>query len=82
MSENAAQLERVDGVAVFQPRTWKSLCKSLDQDKIDAVNDKLLVKVSDRLADAKKKLDDNKRKSTTAEELDDAQAQLDAGKSS
>ena len=49
--------------------------------KIDAVNDKLLVKVSDRLADAKKELDANKKKINDGmKELDAAQAQLDAGK--
>ena len=85
VSENVLpQLERVDGVASVSTTglVEKSVQITLDQDKIDAVNDKLLVKVSDRLADAKKELDDNKKKINDGlKELDDAQAQLDAGKS-
>ena len=57
VSENVLpQLERVDGVASVSTTglVEKSVQITLDQDKIDAVNDKLLVKVSDRLADAKK----------------------------
>ena len=77
------QLERVDGVASVSTTglVEKTVQITLDQEKIDAVNDKLLVKVSDRLADAKKELDDNKKKINDGlKELDDAQAQLDAGK--
>lgn len=50
------QLERVDGVASVSTTglVKKSVQITLDQDKIDEVNDKLLVKVSDRLAEAKK----------------------------
>ena len=81
VSENVLpQLERVDGVASVSTTglVEKSVQITLDQDKIDAVNDKLLVKVSDRLADAKKELDDNKKKINDGlRELDDAQAQLD-----
>ena len=59
----------------------KTVQITLDQAKIDAVNDKLLVKVSDRLAEAKKELDDNKAKIDDGlKQLDDAQAQLDEGK--
>ncbi|MCO7108480.1 efflux RND transporter permease subunit [Gemmiger formicilis] len=57
VSENVLpQLERVDGVASVSTTglVEKSVQITLDQEKIDAVNDKLLVKVSDRLADAKK----------------------------
>ena len=63
------QLERVDGVASVSTTglVKKSVQITLDQDKIDDVNDKLLVKVSDRLAEAKK-------------QLDSAQSQLDSGK--
>lgn len=54
---------------------------TLDQDKIDEVNDKLLVKVSDRLAEAKKQLDENEAKIKDGlAELDSAQSQLDSGK--
>ena len=77
------QLERVDGVASVSTTglVEKTVQITLDQEKIDAVNDKLLVKVSDRLADAKKQLDDNRAKINSGlKELDDAQAQLDAGK--
>ena len=58
VSENVLpQLERVDGVASVSTTglVEKSVQITLDQDKIDAVNDKLLVKVSDRLADAEKR---------------------------
>ena len=77
------QLERVDGVASVSTTglVEKTVQITLDQAKIDAVNDKLLVKVSDRLAEAKKELDDNKAKIDDGlKQLDDAQAQLDAGK--
>ena len=84
VSENVLpQLERVDGVASVSTTglVEKSVQITLDQEKIDAVNDKLLVKVSDRLADAKKELDANKKKVNDGmKELDAAQAQLDAGK--
>ena len=56
---------------------------TLDQDKIDEVNDKLLVKVSDRLAEAKKQLDENRGqdqgRSGRAGRV--PRAQLDCGKS-
>ena len=77
------QLERVDGVASISTTglVEKTVEITLDQDKIDEVNDKLLVQVSDRLAEAKKELDANKAKINSGlKELDDAQAQLDAGK--
>ena len=84
VSENVLpRLERVDGVASVSTTglVEKSVRITLDQEKIDAVNDKLLVKVSDRLADAKKELDANKKKINDGmKELDAAQAQLDAGK--
>ena len=78
------QLERVDGVASVSTTglVERSVQITLDQEKIDTVNDKLLVQVSDRLADAKKELDSNRAKINKGlKELDDAQAQLDAGKS-
>ena len=77
------QLERVDGVANISTTglVEKTVEITLDQDKIDEVNDKLLVQVSDRLAEAKKELDANKAKINSGlKELDDAQAKLDAGK--
>ena len=77
------QLERVDGVASVSTTglVKKSVQITLDQDKIDEVNDKLLVKVSDRLAEAKKQLDENEAKIKDGlAELDSAQSQLDSGK--
>ena len=65
VSENVLpQLERVDGVASVSTTglVEKSVQITLDQEKIDAVNDKLLVKVSDRLADAKKEFGCQTRK--------------------
>ena len=84
VSENVLpQLERVDGVASVSTTglVEKSVQITRDQDKIDAVNDKLLVKVSDRLAEAKKQLDENEAKIKDGlAELDSAQSQLDSGK--
>ena len=77
------QLERVDGVASVSTTglVKQTVQITLDQDKIDAVNDKLLVKVSDRLAEAKDQLDENRAKINDGlAQLDDAQAQLDSGK--
>ena len=77
------QLERVDGVASVSTTglVKKSVEITLDQEKIDEVNDKLLVKVSDRLAEAKKQLDENDAKIKNGlAELDTAQSQLDSGK--
>lgn len=77
------QLERVDGVASVSTTglVKKSVQITLEQDKIDEVNDKLLVKVSDRLAEAKKQLDENEAKIKDGlAELDSAQSQLDSGK--
>ena len=78
------QLERVDGVASVSATglVKQTVQITLDQDKIDEVNDKLLVKVSDRLAEAKDQLDENRAKINEGlAQLDDAQAQLDSGKS-
>ena len=75
------QLERVDGVANVSTTSLveKSVQITLDQEKIDAVNDKLLVKVSDRLADAKNELYANKKKiNDVMKYLYAAQPQLDA----
>ena len=71
------QLERVDGVASVSTTglVKKSVQITLDQDKIDEV------KVSDRLAEAKKQLDENEAKIKDGlAELDSAQSQLDSGK--
>lgn len=78
------QLERVDGVASVSTTglVKQTVQITLDQEKIDNVNDKLLVKVSDRLAEAKNQLDENRAKINEGlAQLDDAQAQLDSGKS-
>ena len=78
------QLERVDGVASVSTTglVKKSVEITLDQDKIDEVNDKLLVKVSDRLAEAKKQLDENDAKIKNGlAELDTAQSWIPARQS-
>ena len=77
------QLERVDGVASVSTTglVKQTVQITLDQEKIDNVNDKLLVKVSARLADAKRELDKNRAQINNGlAQLDDAQAQLDSGK--
>lgn len=69
-------LERVNGVASVSASglVEKTVEVNLQQGMIDQVNDKLLVKVSDRLADAKQKLEEAQA------ELDDSAAQLADGK--
>lgn len=77
------KLGRVDGVARISTTglVKKTVEITLNQDKIDAVNDKLLVQVSDRLADAKAELDKSQAQlNTTKKQLEDAQKQVQAGK--
>ncbi|MDD6320362.1 MAG: efflux RND transporter permease subunit, partial [Oscillospiraceae bacterium] len=77
------RLERVDGVASISATglVENTVQITLNQDKIDDVNDKLLVQVSDRLAEAKKKLDDSQSQITDGlSELDKAQSSIDSGK--
>ena len=76
-------LERVNGVASISTTglVEQTVQITLDQDKIDEVNDKLLVQVSDRLADAKKQLDDVEAGIQDGlSQLNKAQAELDSGK--
>ena len=76
------RLERVNGVADVSTTglVKQTVQITLNQDKIDDVNDRLLVTVSDRLADAKQQLDDNEQKVQDGlAQLDEAQKQLDAG---
>ena len=76
-------LERVNGVASISTTglVEQTVQITLDQDKIDEVNDKLLVQVSDRLADAKKQLDDAQAGIQDGlSQLNKAQAELDSGK--
>ncbi|MGN0644235.1 efflux RND transporter permease subunit [Gemmiger sp.] len=76
-------LERVNGVASISTTglVEQTVQITLDQDKIDEVNDKLLVQVSDRLADAKKQLDDAQAEVQDGlSQLNKAQAELDSGK--
>ena len=76
-------LERVNGVASISTTglVEQTVQITLDQDKIDEVNDKLLVQVSDRLADAKKQLDDAEAEVQDGlSQLNKAQAELDSGK--
>ena len=73
-------LERVSGVAsVSSTGLVEQMVEvRLDQDKIDEVNDRLLVQVSDRLAEAKQQLDDARRQLNDSEEaLITGQAELD-----
>ena len=77
------KLERVDGVARISTTglVKKTVEITLNQDKIDEVNDKLLVQVSDRLADAKAELDKSQAQlNVTKKQLEDAQKQVQAGK--
>ena len=77
------KLERVDGVARISTTglVKKTVEITLNQDKIDEVNDKLLVQVSDRLADAKAELDKSQAQlNATKKQLEDAQKQVQAGK--
>ena len=83
-------LERVDGVASVSAvgLVEKTVEVRLNQSKIDQVNDKLLVKVSDRLADAKKELEDAQKElnentaklADSRKELDDSKTDLADGK--
>ncbi|MBQ8647186.1 MAG: efflux RND transporter permease subunit, partial [Oscillospiraceae bacterium] len=69
-------LERQNGVASVSDvgLVEKQVEVRLNQAKIDEVNDRMLVKVSDSLADAKKELDD------AYQELVDGQKELEDGK--
>lgn len=83
-------LERLGGVAsVSSTGLVEQMVEvRLDQAKIDEVNDKLLVQVSDRLAEAKQQLDDARRQLDDSEdalvtgqaELDDKKNALEEGK--
>ena len=74
--ELLTRLERLDGVAsVDSTGIINSKVKvTLDQDKIDALNDKVLREVDSELADAKEQLDEGQ------EQLDAAKKQLNSGK--
>ena len=77
------KLERVNGVARISTTglVKKTVEITLNREKIDAVNDKLLVQVSDRLADAKAELDKSQAQlNATKKQLQDAQTQVEAGK--
>ena len=77
------KLERVNGVARISTTglVKKTVEITLNREKIDAVNDKLLVQVSDRLADAKAELDKSQAQlDATKKQLQDAQTQVEAGK--
>lgn len=75
--ELLTRLERLDGVAsVDSTGLINSKVKvTLDQDKIDALNDKVLREVDSELADAKEQLDDGQA------QLNAAKKQLNSGKS-
>ena len=77
------KLERVNGVARISTTglVKKTVEITLNREKIDAVNDKLLVQVSDRLAEAKAELDKSQAQlNATKKQLQDAQTQVEAGK--
>ena len=76
-------IERVGGVASVSATglVEKTVEVTLNQEKIDQVNNKLLVKVSDRLADAERELDKAQRELNNGKaELNKAQSQLNSGK--
>ncbi|MGN0983354.1 MAG: efflux RND transporter permease subunit [Gemmiger sp.] len=76
-------LERVDGVASVSASglVEKTVEVTLNQEKIDRINDKLLVKVSDRLAEAEAELRDAEKKlNDSAAELADGKQQLADGR--
>lgn len=70
--------ERQEGVASVTELGLvnESVEVRLDQDKIDAINDKILAKVNGQLADAKQEIDDAQA------ELDSAKTQLESGSGS
>ena len=77
------KLERVDGVARISTTglVKKTVEITLNREKIDAVNDKLLVQVNDRLADAKAELDKSQAQlDATKKQLQAAQTQVETGK--
>ena len=77
------KLERVDGVARISTTglVKKTVEITLNREKIDAVNDKLLVQVNDRLADAKAELDKSQAQlDATKKQLQNAQTQVETGK--
>lgn len=75
--ELLTRLERLDGVAsVDSTGIINSKVKvTLDQNKIDALNDKVLREVDSELADAKEQLDEGQA------QLDSAKRQINSGKS-
>ena len=83
--ELLSEFERLNGVAsVGTTGTISNQVRvTLDQDKIDEVNDKILRAVNSDLADAKKKLDDSQDEIDSANvKLDKAERQLKSGTSS
>ena len=77
------KLERVNGVARISTTglVKKTVEITLNREKIDAVNDKLLVQTNDRLAEAKAELDKSQAQlNATKKQLQDAQTQVEAGK--
>ena len=69
------RFERLDGVASVDTTglVETEVQVTLDQEKIDALNDRVLAAVDSNLADAKKKLDEGQA------QLDSAKAQLESG---
>lgn len=83
-------LERQDGVASVTTTGLinKTVQISLNQEKVDALNDKILGKAQDALDEAQEQLDDAKKQleegqeelDKTQKELNDSQAKIDSGK--
>lgn len=73
-NEIIPEIERIDGVASVSGSgiVTKSVEVRLNQDKIDAINDRILSKTSDKLEDARKELDDAEA------EIEEQRANLDS----
>ncbi len=70
-----ARFERLNGVASVDTSglTASRVSVTLEQDKIDALNDRVLEQVDSELADAKKQIDEGQQ------ELDEAKAEIESG---
>lgn len=84
------QIERQDGVANVTATGLidKTVQVTLNQEKVDALNERILAKAQDALDDAQKQLDDAKKQledgqaelDKSKKELSDGQAKIDSGK--
>ena len=76
-NEFSPALESVEGVASVSATgvLEESVQVTMDQDKIDALNDKIREKIEEQFADAQKELDD------ASAELENGEKKLESGKS-